>query len=596
MQFQKLRDSGGSTRPFSAVSSEEISRQEKLEKQRALMEQKKRQRHMQQGMVMAGGGARPKSSMSYNRTASRPTTGTSMHSYDAGSLHLWASKTVSEAALSAPSTGSVQTTSGMTSTPIFVKPYAGGVNFQSDEEASAGGSATTITVGSLDQKDSTDGAVSSSALPPLVQKLSSSSSNTSNSTVTDDAPLLVSPYKSNPEHAATTKQLNYPYRSSKSVDPAPTTTTTFLVAPKSDPVKLEAVESEGDKSVSAAAKLEALGMAESLDYETESDSDKEEAEVIKNRGAVSIPPDPVSALPTPDHQLQSVAPVAPNVQQDLEAPKQDLHALGAELSAEGDTITNLNEFVLNPAPDGVSVKCRVQREKRGMERSMFPTYYLYLEMETVSKKMFLLAARKRKKSRSSNYLISTDAKDLSRDGKNYVGKLRSNFLGTSFVIYDNGINPTSRKASFNQAAIRQELAAVHYETNVLGFKGPRKMVTIIPAMTYDHKRIAIQPTKDSETMLERWKNNQMTNLLPLHNKQPVWSDETQAYVLNFHGRVTQASVKNFQLVHAADEDYIVLQFGRISDDLFTLDYNFPLSALQAFCIALSSFDSKLACE
>ena len=28
--------------------------------------------------------------------------------------------------------------------------------------------------------------------------------------------------------------------------------------------------------------------------------------------------------------------------------------------------------------------------------------------------------------------------------------------------------------------------------------------------------------------------------------------DTQAYVLNFHGRVTQASVKNFQLVHSAD--------------------------------------------
>ena len=30
------------------------------------------------------------------------------------------------------------------------------------------------------------------------------------------------------------------------------------------------------------------------------------------------------------------------------------------------------------------------------------------------------------------------------------------------------------------------------------------------------------------------------------------SVETQAYVLNFRGRVTQASVKNFQLVHSAD--------------------------------------------
>lgn len=32
----------------------------------------------------------------------------------------------------------------------------------------------------------------------------------------------------------------------------------------------------------------------------------------------------------------------------------------------------------------------------------------------------------------------------------------------------------------------------------------------------------------------------------------LWSSETQSYVLNFHGRVTQASVKNFQIVHDND--------------------------------------------
>lgn len=44
----------------------------------------------------------------------------------------------------------------------------------------------------------------------------------------------------------------------------------------------------------------------------------------------------------------------------------------------------------------------------------------------------------------------------------------------------------------------------------------------------------------------------MENLIELHNKAPVWSDDTQSYVLNFHGRVTQASVKNFQIVHGND--------------------------------------------
>lgn len=43
-------------------------------------------------------------------------------------------------------------------------------------------------------------------------------------------------------------------------------------------------------------------------------------------------------------------------------------------------------------------------------------------------------------------------------------------------------------------------------------------------------------------------------------------------------------------------DYIVMQFGRVSEDLFTMDFQYPMSALQAFGIALSSFDAKLACE
>ncbi len=61
-------------------------------------------------------------------------------------------------------------------------------------------------------------------------------------------------------------------------------------------------------------------------------------------------------------------------------------------------------------------------------------------------------------------------------------------------------------------------------------------------------------------------------------------------------RVTQASVKNFQIVHDNDLDYIIMQFGRVAEDVFTMDYRYPMCALQAFGIALSSFDSKLACE
>ena len=93
--------------------------------------------------------------------------------------------------------------------------------------------------------------------------------------------------------------------------------------------------------------------------------------------------------------------------------------------------------------------------------------------------------------------------------------------------------------------------------------------------------------------------------LVLKNKAPRWHEQLQCWCLNFRGRVTVASVKNFQLVAsvdpslnipAAEQEKVILQFGKIGKDIFTMDYRYPLSAFQAFAICLTSFDTKLACE
>lgn len=57
---------------------------------------------------------------------------------------------------------------------------------------------------------------------------------------------------------------------------------------------------------------------------------------------------------------------------------------------------------------------------------MSSRYILKLERQEDDgvKQIFLLAGRKRKKSKSSNYIISCDQDDLSRDGDNFVSKLR----------------------------------------------------------------------------------------------------------------------------------------------------------------------------
>lgn len=252
---------------------------------------------------------------------------------------------------------------------------------------------------------------------------------------------------------------------------------------------------------------------------------------------------------------------------------------------------NLEKFVMEPATQGLTVKCRVTRDQRGMDKNFYPLYYLHLDNE---KKTFLLAGRKRKKSATSNYLISIDATDLSRGGENFVGKLRSNLMGTKFTVFDNALNPERALPDMSNA--RQEMAGIIYETNVLGMKGPRRMTVVIPGMNKDNERVPLRPRNDCDGLLIRYQNRRMENLLDLHNKTPVWNEETASHVLNFNGRVTQASIKNFQIVHSKDLDYIVMQFGRIADDIFTLDYKYPMCAVQAFAIALSSFDGKIACE
>lgn len=60
----------------------------------------------------------------------------------------------------------------------------------------------------------------------------------------------------------------------------------------------------------------------------------------------------------------------------------------------------------------------------------------------------------------------------------------------------------------------------------------------------------------------------------LHNKSPHWNDGLRCWCLNFRGRVKLASVKNFQLVRTEDAaEKVVMQFGKIDEDTFILDFN-----------------------
>lgn len=251
-------------------------------------------------------------------------------------------------------------------------------------------------------------------------------------------------------------------------------------------------------------------------------------------------------------------------------------------------LSNLPSFLMQPGPrEGMPVMCYIVRDKGSAK--MYPRYNLYLE----DPKMFLMAARKRKKQTTSNYLVSLDPEDLNRESSKFFGKLRANFVGTEFTVFDGGDKPGKKG---NEAGTRQELGSVLYQYNVLGTRGPRKMTGVIPALDA-HGRKMYNPTSEADGILERLKNNKgMHELVVMRNKPPRWNDELNAYCLNFNGRVTEASVKNFQLVTDDNQNHVILQFGKIGKNTFTMDYMWPISAFQAFLVCLSSFDNKLACE
>lgn len=102
-------------------------------------------------------------------------------------------------------------------------------------------------------------------------------------------------------------------------------------------------------------------------------------------------------------------------------------------------------------------------------------------------------------------MLSMDQDNVGKDSPGYIGKLRSNFVGTGFVIFDKGVNPKDAKdamqASMN--SVRQELGCVLYESNVFSSRGPRKMTAVIPTVRKDGSRKTWKPLVPMDSIMEK---------------------------------------------------------------------------------------------
>jgi tubby-related protein 1 len=235
---------------------------------------------------------------------------------------------------------------------------------------------------------------------------------------------------------------------------------------------------------------------------------------------------------------------------------------------------------VHPGVHGEYVRCQVRRDRSA---PLVATYRLVLEdTQTV-----LLMATKMQMNWTSNYhvfdMTRGVAGPLTKKSGNYLGKLRARDSDRSDCVL------------MSKATEPEELAAVRFNKislvgQYLNGSSPRKMRVILPPI--DNATMRPVPNRPDapghKSLLDMMRASDYGKYYVFETKEPVLEDAT--FRLDFKGRVTVASVKNFQLVSEDDLDHVVCQFGKVGTDAYTIDFQAPFNAVQAFALAICQFN------
>eukprot|EP00494_Astrolonche_serrata_P022389 UN22646 len=87
-------------------------------------------------------------------------------------------------------------------------------------------------------------------------------------------------------------------------------------------------------------------------------------------------------------------------------------------------------------------------------------------------------------------------------------KLRSNFVGTEFITYDDGLNPKQMRPYDSPDSVRTEMASILFQSNVFGSRGPRKMTILVPHVNKETQNPlqTWKPKNNDESMLTHFRN------------------------------------------------------------------------------------------
>jgi tubby-related protein 1 len=239
-------------------------------------------------------------------------------------------------------------------------------------------------------------------------------------------------------------------------------------------------------------------------------------------------------------------------------------------------------------------KCHVVRERHHGPNADQTRYSVFSERDGA----FVVAALS---TTGKSFAFSLDPDDFCPESPSYVGRMDCSFTGTTFTLYDYGVDAELLTphmcGSLEAGGIGiVEHAVVIYDTNVLG-RIPNAMTVHIPHIAGSAHRLSEDAPYHKAEAAEAGalaavaaSSNDFTRL---KTRKPIWSDDLEAWTMDFHGRVKLASKKNFLLVSENAPKDVLMLFGKVSKTHFSLDYRAPLTVMQAFCVALTSFADKL---
>ncbi|XP_022716569.1 tubby-like protein 8 [Durio zibethinus] len=205
-----------------------------------------------------------------------------------------------------------------------------------------------------------------------------------------------------------------------------------------------------------------------------------------------------------------------------------------------------------------------------------------------------VAYHKRRNGKSVFTIAQTTKGILSNSDDSYIGLVTANLIGSKYNIWDQG----GRTKSLNKRS-NSLLGVVTFMPTISTWTGSyRSMKAYIPK----HQSMQLKNVTQMQHIsgLPKDWEGKMDKIHKLCSRVPRYNNMLKQYELDFRDRGRaglriQISVKNFQLSLEENGRQTILQLGRVDRYKYVMDFRYPLTGYQAFCICLASIDSKLCC-